>query len=450
MNWKALKKNAVTITAVSFTSDLSMVGLYLLDKGNKIPSVVKKTVNIAGVAGVNTAWIIAPLTDQQRLCRTWGRPARVLGGALIALGAYIGWSSTKDRRVIGIETPDALVTRGMYGYMRHPTYAAIMASSLGWSLSAGAPYSAAALLPLAAGLIAAGVYEESTQLKPIFGEEYEAYRGNTPFIPRSLAVPLAAVYLLALGTLKRGFLEDGSVMSQGQTEQESMHFRTRALDRSPGSYGFLLKLAGRTEGRFRHRCIELASLEGDERVLDAGCGTGALAIELAGSLPGLRIHGCDISPKMISVAGGKAEEAGLEIDYETGRITELPYPEGFFDAVFTNIMFHHLDLDEKRKAVSEVYRVLKPGGVYVSAEFGPEAKGRIRQHVREHIMKGKWTIYPEHLAEVGFDVERESIEKSIWSLPVAFRLCRKPYDNTGQAPRLFQRIPKKTRTPGES
>lgn len=156
---------------------------------------------------------------------------------------------------------------------------------------------------------------------------------------------------------------------------------TRFLDRVAGHYDLLIKLAGRTEWKFRGRCIELASLTGGEKVLDAGCGTGSLSMALACVPAGVETFACDISPAMIDVARSNSKWAGLDVKYGVASIKDLPYPDITFDVVFTNIMFHHLDEDEKRRAVLEVFRVLKPGGAFVSAEFGGEARGRVKRHI---------------------------------------------------------------------
>ena len=151
---------------------------------------------------------------------------------------------------------------------------------------------------------------------------------------------------------------------------------------SPYNLGFCIYnwgfnvLGGRKHEAFRRRVIELAELRGDEDILDAGCGTGLTTLRIAEQHPGCRVYGIDLSPKMIEVARNDAAERGLDVDLRTGSITDLPYPDAAFDVVLTNIMFHHLDLAEKRLAVAEIARVLKAGGRYVSAEFGPRARNR--------------------------------------------------------------------------
>jgi SAM-dependent methyltransferase len=197
---------------------------------------------------------------------------------------------------------------------------------------------------------------------------------------------------------------------------------------SPYNLGFSIYnwifnvLGGRKHEAFRQRVIKLAGLRGDERVLDVGCGTGLTMLRIAEQHANCVVHGIDLSPKMIEVAQKDAAEHGLAVDLRVGSITDLPYPEASFDVIFTNIMFHHLDLAEKRLAIAEIARVLKPGGRYVSAEFGPRA----RNPLERRLAKGEYTLYPSHLAEMGFIIKHEALEPFVWGLRIYYRVAIRP------------------------
>ena len=180
-------------------------------------------------------------------------------------------------------------------------------------------------------------------------------------------------------------------------------------------------LAGRRHEAFREHVLELAALEGDECLLDAGCGTGLTALRIAARYPGCTVHGIDLSPKMIAVAQRGAEKQGLAADFRVGSITELPYPDASFDVAITNIMYHHLDLAEKRQAVAEIARVLKLGGRYVSAEFGPRARNALQRR----LAKGEYTLYPSHLAEAGLAITCEELGMFAWGKKVFYRVAVK-------------------------
>jgi ubiquinone/menaquinone biosynthesis C-methylase UbiE len=186
------------------------------------------------------------------------------------------------------------------------------------------------------------------------------------------------------------------------------------------NWGFRV-LGGRGHEAFRQRVLELAALKGDERLLDAGCGTGMIALRIAAQYPGCTVQGIDISPKMIAAARRDAEHQGLTVDFRVGSILDLPYPGESFDVVITNIVYHHLDLTEKRQAVAEIARVLTPGGRYVSAEFGPRAKNALERR----LAKVEYTLYPSHLTEAGLTIVHEEPGVLAWRMDVIHRVAVK-------------------------
>jgi ubiquinone/menaquinone biosynthesis C-methylase UbiE len=189
------------------------------------------------------------------------------------------------------------------------------------------------------------------------------------------------------------------------------------------NWGFRV-FGGRGHEAFRQHVLELATLEGGECLLDIGCGTGMMALRIAARYPSCTVHGIDISPKMIAVARREAETQDLAVDFRVGSITHLPYPDAFFDVVITNIMYHHLDLAEKQQAVAEIARVLKPGGRYVSAEFGPRARNALQRH----LAKGEYTLYPSHLTEVGLAITHEELGVLALRKQVVYRVAVKQAD----------------------
>jgi ubiquinone/menaquinone biosynthesis C-methylase UbiE len=204
---------------------------------------------------------------------------------------------------------------------------------------------------------------------------------------------------------------------------------------SPYNLGFCIynwgfqALGGRKHEAFRQHIIELAELKDSPIVLDVGCGTGLTALRIADQHPGCKVYGIDLSPKMVEVARKDAVDRALDVNLCVGSITDLPYPDESFDVVLTNILFHHLDLAEKRQAVAEIARVLRSpeaavgrgGGRYVSAEFGP----RVRNPMERHLAKGEYTLYPSHLAEAGLSVRHEELSPFVWGLKIYYRVAIK-------------------------
>jgi SAM-dependent methyltransferase len=108
--------------------------------------------------------------------------------------------------------------------------------------------------------------------------------------------------------------------------------------------------------------IEQAALAPGRRALELGCGTGLFTEKVARS--GASIDGIDVSQDLLAAA--RARTAALpNVRLTCGNAEETPYPGASFDAVYGSSILHHLDLE---RALREVARLLRPGGVAVFTE----------------------------------------------------------------------------------
>jgi len=104
------------------------------------------------------------------------------------------------------------------------------------------------------------------------------------------------------------------------------------------------------------------------KVLDLGCGTGTLTVMLKQAHPGVNITGMDGDSEVLDIARKKSE--GMDIQWDEGLASSLPYPDSAFDRVVTSLVIHHLVTDDKRRAFKEIYRVIKPRGELYILDFG--------------------------------------------------------------------------------
>jgi len=108
------------------------------------------------------------------------------------------------------------------------------------------------------------------------------------------------------------------------------------------------------------------------RVLDIGCGSGALAIRIAKLHPRAAVLGVDTwgaawgSSQRLCERNVEAEGVGERVSFESASAASLPFDDGSFDAVVSNLVFHEVHgVRDKRRLLAEALRVLRPGGVFV-------------------------------------------------------------------------------------
>ncbi len=105
-------------------------------------------------------------------------------------------------------------------------------------------------------------------------------------------------------------------------------------------------------------------LRPDMAVLEIGCGTGSTAIVHAPHVK--EIRAIDISEKMLEIARSKAAAAGVgNVRFEQSDIDAFNAPDGTFDVVLGLSILHLLE--DRNTSIAKVYRMLKPGGVFVSS-----------------------------------------------------------------------------------
>jgi len=106
-----------------------------------------------------------------------------------------------------------------------------------------------------------------------------------------------------------------------------------------------------------------------QRVLDCATGTGDLALEFKEAVGAAgEVVGTDFCPEMLSFAPAKAAKRGLDVKFEQADVTRLPYETASFQ--IASISFGIRNVQDPAKGLSELARVVKPGGVVMILEFG--------------------------------------------------------------------------------
>lgn len=144
------------------------------------------------------------------------------------------------------------------------------------------------------------------------------------------------------------------------------------------------------------RLIKALNLSGDEYVLDVGCGRGLLLIEVAKQLKTGKAVGSDIwsqedlsdNSKEKTLANAAIEDVADTVEVVEADVRKMPFEDNSFDAVISSMVIHNIyDPEERKKALKEMVRVLKPNGTLLIQDF---------QHTQE---------YAAVLQELGLAVE---------------------------------------------
>ncbi|MGD9395840.1 MAG: class I SAM-dependent methyltransferase [Candidatus Thorarchaeota archaeon] len=110
------------------------------------------------------------------------------------------------------------------------------------------------------------------------------------------------------------------------------------------------------------RVVNLIQDKDGSRVLDLGCGTGRHVVYL--SRLGFDVYGFDVSQQALSMTTKWLDEENLKADLRKHRMEDtFPYDDNFFDAVISTQVIHHNMMNDIRKTIKEIERVLRPNGL---------------------------------------------------------------------------------------
>jgi demethylmenaquinone methyltransferase/2-methoxy-6-polyprenyl-1,4-benzoquinol methylase len=167
-------------------------------------------------------------------------------------------------------------------------------------------------------------------------------------------------------------VSSGTEAESGVPSRDSDEFAAEVrgmFDRISGVYDLMNSaMTAGLHHQWRQRAVDRAEVGPGSDALDICCGTGDLALELRRRIgPDGRVVGSDFSEPMLELARRKSGEEGLPVEFGWADALDLPYGDASFDAV--TIGFGARNLADLPKGLSEMARVLRPGGRLVILEI---------------------------------------------------------------------------------
>jgi arsenite methyltransferase len=148
-----------------------------------------------------------------------------------------------------------------------------------------------------------------------------------------------------------------------------------------------------------------AAISGDERVLDLGCGRGAVLLMAAEYLPQGHAVGIDIwsikdqsgNAMATTEQNALAEGVAERVELHTADMRQLPFESGSFDLIVSSVAIHNISNELGRdQAIDEAWRVLRPGGRLLIADISKSRR------------------YRQRLVELGAVVVRRNLGWRMW------------------------------------
>jgi|WetSurMetagenome_2_1015567.scaffolds.fasta_scaffold00835_9 ubiquinone/menaquinone biosynthesis C-methylase UbiE len=165
-------------------------------------------------------------------------------------------------------------------------------------------------------------------------------------------------------------------------------------------------------GEIREQAKEVSIyIKNGDSVLEIAPGAGYLSIELA-KFGKYKISGLDISKDLIEICAKNAKEAGVQVDFQQGNVSNMPYLKDVFSFIICVLAFKNFK--EPVKALQEMYRVLKPGGVALIMDLNRKASMKSTKKVAEKMGLKGMTAYIAGAIQRNASYSRDELETFIY------------------------------------
>ena len=163
---------------------------------------------------------------------------------------------------------------------------------------------------------------------------------------------------------------------------ERTRYVRQMFARIAGRYDLLNRLM--TFGRdraWRTEAITHLAPQTGQRILDAGSGTGDIALQLVQKTPGLRVIAADVTPEMMAI--GRQRPGGAQVSWVVADAQHLPFCDGAFDGVISGYLLRNVPCVED--ALAEQSRVTRQTGRIVSLDTTPPRRNLLLPFIQFYL-----------------------------------------------------------------
>ena len=217
---------------------------------------------------------------------------------------------------------------------------------------------------------------------------------NTPdygnWVPKKLIILLWCLTVVVLGLSIAGFILGWNMIINVILLLGGLYALFMSISMTGLRWTFSFT-GGRLMCKIHDFILTKLGWNGEGKLLDVGCGSGALSIKIARKFPKGEIHGLDYwgfgwdYAKKICEGNAKLEGV-TNASFQKGDACHLDFPDESFDAVVSNFVYHEVKTEpDKRKLVRESLRVLKKGGYFALHDLMDDRKlyGDMNEFVEE-------------------------------------------------------------------